>query len=602
MIIRELNIVGFGKHSDTKIELSDGINIIYGENESGKSTVAAFVHAMMYGVEKKRGKPAPDSIYGRYQPVKEQWSGSMKFEYEGRIYEIFRSFPDAKKPVVMDLATGLSVDYEDIKEAFGEEKIFDATLYLPQDKNDDGAKIFDSISAYTESMSMGRDEHLDVSGAKKKLKNKIKELEQAKSDKKEELRALTEKCERLRQATADYDKEAERLGGLREQLVATNPQKEEKVKSLKAYINQLPEIELKYERLCQNKKQVQLITQMEEEKNEGKSSVNMRAKAAYYCLLLGVLLLGVTGTLLLPVSPVVKVLLIVALVLVEGVVSFLWDNVIIRRFAGRFIENETNASVQESERCRKLIEECEELKRSIEEYARGSVNSFGVNDEGMESLRYGVEKLRESVDKYYEMENERVTGLSREIDRQEWMLEDISHKMQGENYETVLDTLEKCRGDISFLDKKIKAANTAKELIDKISKELGGGFKAEIIKDFSENVAAFTIGEYERVLLDDNMGIKLLGKNGFTDIAKLSYGTVKQVYLALRLAVAKWLGQENMPMVIDDGFAFFDDQRLKETLIGISKQLKGQVIVFTCHKREEQVLLELGLAYNSIKM
>ncbi len=602
MIIRELNIVGFGKHSDIKIELSEGTNVIYGENESGKSTVAAFVHAMMYGVEKKRGKPAPDSIYGRYQPVKGMWSGSMKFEYEGRIYEIFREFPDTKKPVIMDLATGLSVDYEDIKETFGEEKIFDSTLYLPQDKNDDGAKIFDNISAYTESMSMGRAEHLDVSEAKKRLKNKIKELEQEKSYKKQEMTALDEKCEFLRQASADYDKEAGRLWKLREQLAANNPQKEKKVESLKAYISQLPEIELKYERLCQNKKQVQLITQMEEEKNQGKSSVNMRAKAAYYCILLGVLLLGVTGALLLPAPPVVKVLLIIVLVLAEGVISFLWDNVIIRQFAGRFIENETNASVQESERCRKLIEECEELKRSIEDYAKGSVNSFGVNDEGMENLRYGVEKLRESVDKYYEMENERVTSLSREIDRQEWMLEDISRRMQGENYENVLEALEIARGEIAFLDKKIKAANTAKELIDKISKELGGGFKAEIIKDFSENVAAFTLGEYERVLLDDNMGIKLLGKNGFVDISKLSYGTVKQVYLALRLAVAKWLGQGNMPMIIDDGFAFFDDQRMKETLIGISKQLKGQVIIFTCHKREKQVLLEQGLTYNFIKM
>ena len=602
MIIRELNISGFGKHFDKKIELGDGINVVYGENESGKSTLAAFIHSMMYGVEKKRGKPATDSIYGRYQPVKNEWSGSMKFEFEGRIYEIFRTFPDGKDPIVVDLATGLKVDYEEIKEVFGEEKLFDATLYLPQDKNDDAAKILDSISSYTESMSMGRDEHLDVSGAKKKLKRLVKDLELQRDDKKAKLKELTKKCEFLKGAVTDYDVEAKKLGELRGQLEQRNPDKEEKVKNLKEYIDGFGQIELKYERLCQNMKQAQLIAQMEEEKGSGKSSVNMRAKAAYYCLLLGILLLGVTLTLLMPVGPVIKVLLIVVMVLGEGVVSFLWDNVIIRKFAGRFIENEANASNLESERCRRLIEECEDLKRDIEEYARESVNSFAVNDEGMEKLRYGVEQLKERVDKYYEMENERVAGLAREIDRQEWMLEDISHKMQGDNYEVVFDECESCREEIILLDKKIKAANTAKNMIDEISKELGGDFKAEIIKSFSENVATFTLGEYERVLLDDNMGIQLLGKSGFVPISKLSYGTVKQVYLALRLSVAGWLLGDNLPMVLDDGFAFYDDTRLKETLLGLSKTVKGQVIIFTCHKREEQALMDLGLTYNCVKI
>ena len=239
---------------------------------------------------------------------------------------------------------------------------------------------------------------------------------------------------------------------------------------------------------------------------------------------------------------------------------------------------------------------------NIEEYARESVNSFAVNDEGMEKLRYGVEQLKERVDKYYEMENERVAGLAREIDRQEWMLEDISHKMQGDNYEVVFDECESCREEIILLDKKIKAANTAKNMIDEISKELGGDFKAEIIKSFSENVATFTLGEYERVLLDDNMGIQLLGKSGFVPISKLSYGTVKQVYLALRLSVAGWLLGDNLPMVLDDGFAFYDDTRLKETLLGLSKTVKGQVIIFTCHKREEQALMDLGLTYNCVKI
>ena len=43
MIIRELSLKHFGKFHDRKISLSPGINIIYGDNESGKTTVHSFI-------------------------------------------------------------------------------------------------------------------------------------------------------------------------------------------------------------------------------------------------------------------------------------------------------------------------------------------------------------------------------------------------------------------------------------------------------------------------------------------------------------------------------------------------------------------------------
>lgn len=602
MIIRELNIIGFGKHKDKKVNLSEGINVIYGDNETGKSTVASFIYSMMYGVEKKRGKPALDSIYNKYQPVLGQWQGSMKFSYDNREYEVFRSFPDQEEPVVIDMVTGLKVDSEILFEAFGEEKVFASSYYLAQDKNDDTGRILGDVSEYAKRMSTGKSESVDVADAKKKLKNQIKMLEIKKDEINTALKESVDRSQLLKESMVQYDREADKLLKLKEQKSETNKEKEEKVERIKEYIDRFGDIELKYERYCQGTKQAGLLIQMEEVKNENKSRINVRAKAAYCCILAALLVLALVVALLIPVKPLVKVLIMVMFTLVEGVVTFLWDNVIIRKLAGLFIENEANAVMEDSENCRRIIEELKGLKVEIEEYGKGGVSSFSVNDEGMEELRRCIVRLEEQVEKYYQVEMEKKEKLTKEIEREEWILDSISQKMNGDNYESVNKECENLREALSQVEKKIKAAHMAGKIIDEISEKFGGDFKAQILDEFSKNVAAFTCGRYERVLFDAKMSIKVLGKEGFVDIAKLSYGTVKQVYLALRVAVGTWLLQGKTPLVIDDGFVFFDEERLKETLKGIRERHKGQIILFTCQKREESVLKELQIPFEYIEI
>ena len=57
MTLNELTIRGFGKFHDRTFTFSDGINILYGKNESGKSTLHSFLRAMLFGMERARGGP-----------------------------------------------------------------------------------------------------------------------------------------------------------------------------------------------------------------------------------------------------------------------------------------------------------------------------------------------------------------------------------------------------------------------------------------------------------------------------------------------------------------------------------------------------------------
>lgn len=97
MIIQRLEIISFGKFKNKIIDFTDGLNVIYGDNESGKSTVISFIYAMLYGFGDNRGKTL--SMREKFTP----WDGGV---CEGKIVvkadngesiSIYRKAGNAKK-------------------------------------------------------------------------------------------------------------------------------------------------------------------------------------------------------------------------------------------------------------------------------------------------------------------------------------------------------------------------------------------------------------------------------------------------------------------------------------------------------------------------
>lgn len=93
MRIDEINIDGFGKFHKYHCQTSGKMEVFYGRNESGKTTLRKFMIAMLFGLEKSRGLAARNDDYTRYQPVNGGiYGGSMVFEKEGQRYKIMRNF------------------------------------------------------------------------------------------------------------------------------------------------------------------------------------------------------------------------------------------------------------------------------------------------------------------------------------------------------------------------------------------------------------------------------------------------------------------------------------------------------------------------------
>ena len=63
MKILDIYINGFGKFHGRNLSFEDGLNIVYGKNEAGKSTIHTFIRGMLFGIEKQRGRASRTVSY-----------------------------------------------------------------------------------------------------------------------------------------------------------------------------------------------------------------------------------------------------------------------------------------------------------------------------------------------------------------------------------------------------------------------------------------------------------------------------------------------------------------------------------------------------------
>ena len=104
MMIKGIDIRAFGKFKNLRLPFAEGINVIEGENESGKTTVHAFIEGVLYGFVKpgqKRRTYLDD--HARYQPKdSDDYGGSILVEHEGNTYRIRRDLrKSTKNPITV---------------------------------------------------------------------------------------------------------------------------------------------------------------------------------------------------------------------------------------------------------------------------------------------------------------------------------------------------------------------------------------------------------------------------------------------------------------------------------------------------------------------
>ena len=195
MIIKELNLRNFGKFSESVFRFSDGINVIYGANEAGKTTIYHAIGALLFGMEKQRGRAARNDAYTTYQPWnnKTWYEGSMKFETGGKIFYLERNFYHNEKSVRLVCETDgeeLSVEQGDLEMLLGDmnAELYVNTAAVGQLKMKPQDIIYSYLKNHIASVQEAGKNATDVVKVLQNLETKKKSIEQMKKRQAGEIR------------------------------------------------------------------------------------------------------------------------------------------------------------------------------------------------------------------------------------------------------------------------------------------------------------------------------------------------------------------------------------------------------------------------------
>lgn len=153
-----------------------------------------------------------------------------------------------------------------------------------------------------------------------------------------------------------------------------------------------------------------------------------------------------------------------------------------------------------------------------------------------------------------------------------------------------LEALYQERESLYAYDRELEAVDLAmlriRELSQRIYREAGTNFSDRA----SALLEQLTEGRYTHIALDEKQQVKINTPARLLEMRQVSYGTMNQIYFALRMAAGDVLsGGRPLPVILDEPFAMYDEERLEAALRWLENSGR-QVILFSCQKREKEML------------
>ena len=602
MKITELHAQHFGKFRQKHVQFHDGINLIMGENESGKSTLHTLIRSMLFGMQRMRGRASRKDDYSRYSPWEEPtfYAGGIRLEKGGKQYRLMRNFYRRENSAELFCETDgkkLSVEQGDLDRLLGgvRQGVYENTLCIGQLKAAPSESIAGELQKHFNNELHTLDETVDMEKALKQLAAERREL----LGRQKELLRQKEELRNMHRVQMEYVREE--AGECQSTLEEVSLELSQKKEEAQAFQSSKARWELEEQQMLRQEKQ-QLEQQKQQARQEREAVAGRRPekremsprekiaaarKSALEMVVLSLVIaavLLVTSHTLLQDDLMTKWLYFLA---AAAVVLSVVGAIRLVRISAR----EQKGVEAESVSLPQIPEETPEREEAE------TLQKISALEQQQEQERRG---------RWEEMQ-EKERQLQQELYRLEWKQSDLQEELQEkqrlmENRQEDLDEVAAASETEKYLEQEIAAAQLAIDTIKEISEEIKGKLGEELQRRMSEILAKITGGAYQSVELDEDEKPELYNGRRVVPLFRVSQGTAEQAYFALRLAAADLLmGEDQLPIMLDDTFAMYDDERLARTLRYLADRGQ-QILLFTCTRREQQLLNLMEIPYHQISL
>lgn len=654
MKINKIKINSYGKLKEKEVKLKDGINIIYGKNESGKSTLLNFIVNSFYGISKnKKGKEYSD--VEKYTPwLGEEFSGKLEYELNNKNkYEIYRDFKK-KNPKIFnenmeDISKEFNIDKSKGNEFFYEQTKVDEELFLStvvvgqqevklgkQEQNILVQKIANLVGTGDDNVSYKRAidrinrRLLDEIGTQRSrekpiniINKKIEDLEQKKQEleKYEDIKyEIEENKNKLEEEISDLNNKNNLL---KEIKIINEKEKIEKEKiKIKENIKKenIEKIKLIKEKINKIKNENKNIFEINNEKTKNNKKINNeKNKLNKKIIIIFIFLLIINFLQFIFIKN--KLINYIFLLTVPMTLIYF---IISKNKLNKKIKKQKNIDENNLKNIEKINLEINNLNNEINLLEKNNNNLEKEINNLKSNLNLKINLEKEKIKNKYlnkiekseiinfinlENINYEIEKLQNEINNKKIRLHTL--ELDQKNIEPKLDNLSKIEEELvnnnermSTLNKLNLSFELAKEILAESYEEMRNTVTPKFTQELSKNISEITEKKYSKIMFNDEQGLIVeLESGNYVPASKLSIGTIDQLYLSLRLSMIDELSEENLPIILDEAFAYYDTERLTNILKYLDEKYKThQIILFTCTNREKEILEKIKVPYNLIEL
>lgn len=699
MKIKNIKVNAYGNIENKDINLEEGINVIHGANESGKSTLLNYIISIFYGISRnKDGKALSD--YEKYKPWNSnEFSGRISYKLEnGEKFEIFRDF-NKKNPKIYndkleDISDRFETDKKDGSKFFIEQTGIDKQMYLStvvstqeevrlDEKNQNMLiqKIAnlagtgeDNVS-YKKALIKLQEKIRDEIGTNKtsqkpiniiekeitEINNKITEIEKYRNRKyeideeKEQILSELKELEQQKQILQELQNSMKSEEETKNRLEIREKNRKDNIAKINELTNQKNTINAESERVQSAKSHLQdiikghkeniekLNSEIEKIANEKEETQEKEKPSISFMV----------------ITVVLTIALICSIVLIKNYIFSGVLGVVIIANIVFYVINKNKQKVNKAKLREKINQEKQYKREKLENQKQQIIANVNTTEKELEKQEEGekqvnselsmlkgqiilLEKNNEKITEEIEQDNKAIKEESNKNKQQiiekykDKNINDLLYINDYQNYiskieETInnnririkgleieyntivpqLDEMvvleEKREADkekLAELREKESTINIAIENLMDAYEEMKTTITPKFTKNLSESIQKISSNKYNKVTINDENGMIIENNRGeYVEAIKLSTGTIDQLYLALRLSMIDELSKENLPIILDESFAYSDNNRLKNMLQYLTSDLNNhQTIIFTCTDREQKMLEEMNIPYNVVEL